>query len=139
MLLTFRSDIQPFITAYCGNSAFAQSNRNPQIPVIIEHIIWVLYTRYREYGRSVISIALTQNKDLYSQLTSITVFPNPADKIISINGIENTNLIVTNTAGMVIMTVNNYNGEYIDVSSLTPGCYFVIIDDVTVPFIKKQF
>ncbi|MBN1112713.1 MAG: C10 family peptidase, partial [Bacteroidales bacterium] len=56
----------------------------------------------------------------------LTIYPNPTKDVIIINGINNVNLTIYNSAGKTVKTINNYQeNQTINVSDLEPGIYFV--------------
>ncbi|MCF0206021.1 MAG: T9SS type A sorting domain-containing protein [Bacteroidales bacterium] len=61
-----------------------------------------------------------------SQLSEMTVFPNPANQIINIANAQGCDIDIINTLGQVVMKINNASSnEVVDISSLAEGTYFV--------------
>lgn len=64
---------------------------------------------------------------------------NPAESVLEFaghNGKAST-LYITDLKGARHITHNDWNGENVDVTSLSPGVYFVTINSKTLKFIKK--
>ncbi len=62
---------------------------------------------------------------------SILVYPNPATDVISIDGLQdasNVDFIVTDILGKNVSKNSSLNNNQIDVSSLTPGIYFLLLN-----------
>jgi hypothetical protein len=68
-----------------------------------------------------------------------SVFPNPANDVININGLQKTyNLQLTNTLGQrFINRTSNKNHEVLDISSLSAGHYLLLVSDITEGTIYK--
>lgn len=78
-----------------------------------------------------------ENNNIDESDLRINIFPNPVDNILSFNynakSNSNTNIIIVNTQGLEVLQskISIIKGEYdysIDVSSLTSGVYYLIID-----------
>ena len=65
------------------------------------------------------------------------VYPNPADAEIRIAGAAGGNIYIFNAAGQQVLSVTNYQGNAIPVSSLTAGIYKVAYGRQAASFIKK--
>lgn len=65
-----------------------------------------------------------------SNLTSnISVYPNPANNVITVANAENANIVIVNMLGEVVANVNNASSnQNIDISKLANGTYFVKVD-----------
>ena len=65
------------------------------------------------------------------------VYPNPADYLITISGVQADKFRITNMLGQTLMTgcIDNEN-QQIDVSVLSPGVYFININGTTAKFVK---
>jgi hypothetical protein len=60
---------------------------------------------------------------------AISVFPNPANSIITVANAENEDIVVLNMLGEVVANVNNASSnQNIDISKLANGTYFVKVD-----------
>ncbi len=64
---------------------------------------------------------------------------NPVETMLEFTGYDGkaANLAITDLNGRRCITVNNWNGENVNVASLTPGLYFVTINNNSIKFIKK--
>lgn len=63
---------------------------------------------------------------LNSSNSSIKIFPNPTKSFFKIEGIESEQpLTIINAEGRVILTREVTSGDDVDVSTLTPGIYFI--------------
>ena len=71
--------------------------------------------------------------------SSISVFPNPVQETLTVNGVKKDALInVYSMNGALLKTVKAQdNSTKVDVSSLQQGIYFLQIDKQVVKFIKK--
>lgn len=68
---------------------------------------------------------------------NITVYPNPVVNELHVSGIDfNTNVIIFNTNGQVVLNQIVNDGESINVSNFNKGMYIVKIDDKTFKIIK---
>ncbi len=87
---------------------------------------------------SVITEWLTPNSVEELNNTQVAVYPNPASDYIIIPDIEFKEIRIVSSIGTeVIQPVASNNSGKIDISTLIPGLYFVIIDGKTTPFIKN--
>ena len=70
---------------------------------------------------------------------SISLYPNPANNIIYLSGVENETVEIYNIFGQSVKTVNNYNSNTeINISDLSKGVYLIKIDNSqSLRFIKK--
>lgn len=66
----------------------------------------------------------------FAKVSLVSIFPNPANKLINISGIEVNDLVkITNIAGQVVHNVKATNElNKIDIGHLSPGLYFVIVN-----------
>lgn len=72
----------------------------------------------------------------------ISVYPNPASDVLTIQGLEKTGTeIAVSLYDATGKTNNNYkvqDGNELNISNLTPGAYYIVIDGMpTINFIKK--
>jgi len=67
----------------------------------------------------------------------LTVYPNPADDFITINAADGATVNIYNNAGALIITLEAYSGQFIDISQLISGHYIVKVNNQTVAFIKR--
>lgn len=71
----------------------------------------------------------------------IAVYPNPTSDILTIQGLEETEtefIVLTETASGKSQRVNIQDGNQINVSTLNPGVYMVVINGIpSFNFIKK--
>ena len=69
--------------------------------------------------------------DIVQLSNVVTLYPNPASTVISIDSRlnESFKISIYNTAGILVKRVNNvFNGQEIDISTLTKGFYFASIE-----------
>ncbi len=70
--------------------------------------------------------------DMYN---SISVYPNPANSIITVANAENANIVVMNIIGEVVTVINSASSnQTIDISNYAAGTYFVKVDSKTIKF-----
>ena len=68
----------------------------------------------------------------------VVIYPNPANDVIYIKGLdENDGYKIVDITGKVLLRGSAYNGEAIDVTSLSSGVYFFQSNGTTIKFIKK--
>ena len=72
-----------------------------------------------------------------SELSNVVLAPNPADNFITISGVENATVIVYGVNGATLISIANYNGEDINISSLAAGVYNVKVNNAVYSLIKK--
>ena len=72
-----------------------------------------------------------------SELSNVVLAPNPADNFITISGVENATVIVYGVNGTTLISIANYNGEDINISSLAAGVYNVKVNSAVYSLIKK--
>ena len=71
------------------------------------------------------------------ELSAIAVYPSPAVNYISVSGINaDSAYSIVNTNGQIVVA-GTYNGNEVDVTSLTAGTYFFISGEKSIAFIKK--
>ena len=70
-------------------------------------------------------------------LKAVVITPNPANSYISIQGAENAKIAIYSATGAALFSIEAYNGENIDISSLAIGTYYAKINGVGYSFIKK--
>jgi hypothetical protein len=65
-----------------------------------------------------------------SNLTStISVYPNPANNVITVANAENSNIVVLNMVGEVVASIENASAnQTIDITNLASGSYFVRVN-----------
>jgi len=68
--------------------------------------------------------------DVNSNLASVvSVYPNPANNVITVANAENTSIVITNVLGEVVANINNAtSNQTIDISNLANGTYFVRVN-----------
>jgi len=89
-------------------------------------------SNYGLFKTDVLSDVPEKNND-YSQ--GLTIIPNPASDFIILHSNENSNAEIFDIFGEIVMTIS-IGQEKIDVSSLTPGLYFVRVGDKVIKFVK---
>lgn len=74
----------------------------------------------------------------FMNATALTIYPSPTHDMLMISNANNDNfdLMINNIFGQEVMSVKNYNGNYIDISHLKNGVYFVTDGISIVKFIK---
>ena len=65
-------------------------------------------------------------------IVSITVYPNPAQDFIKINGLSSSfvDISIIDVSGRIVWEANQYTNDVIDVSMLSNGYYQLMINDV---------
>ncbi len=61
--------------------------------------------------------------------SDVMIFPNPANNRIFVKGIEKADISIFSITGQQVMTVNSFDGNSIDVSSLQNGIYTIQIKE----------
>jgi uncharacterized delta-60 repeat protein len=70
--------------------------------------------------------------------TNLSIYPNPANNVVTVNINQNTILTILNLQGKVLDQIAVSNGEQIDVSHLSSGVYFIKTSEgQQVKFIKE--
>ena len=111
-----------------GNSA-----NNGEVPFLMVDIIWKKL--------NAVMCNSTAANNLYSNQSSISIYPNPANTSINIDIPSNTNsqITISNVMGEVIIKVDNQNE--IDISKLSNGLYILSVKQeqsvYTQKFIKQ--
>ncbi len=76
-----------------------------------------------------------------NQLTDISIYPNPANGTININGIANSDVVIYDITGKLIKEFKDLNSTTIDISDMTQGVYFLNVNNKdgvkTLKFIKN--
>jgi hypothetical protein len=76
-----------------------------------------------------------------NQLTDISIYPNPANGTININGIANSDVVIYDIAGKLIKEFKDLSSTTIDISDMTQGVYFLNVSNKdgvkTLKFIKN--
>lgn len=67
-----------------------------------------------------ISIGIDANKR-----NDIGLYPNPTSGLFQIKGLENMNISVFNTYGLLVASFRNLPGKQINLTQLEPGIYFI--------------
>jgi predicted outer membrane repeat protein len=81
-------------------------------------------------------VDLTAGIDQYEHVVSI--YPNPASEIITLNVAQPTAVVLTSANGTVLANIELNNETTIDVSTYAPGIYFIrTAEGQTVKFIKE--
>ena len=88
---------------------------------------------------------ITFNEDgtsiIESKDTSIaSINPNPVKDVLTINNadaIYGNDICIYSVTGMLVAKHSQWNGEYIDVSNLNPGVYFINTNSTTLKFVKQ--
>jgi len=122
-----------------GGDPATSSEQNPTVMYALEGLYDVTLT---------VSNATSSNtmvKEDYIEVDHITgipnnnefginVFPNPSTGIVFIEGAENANIKVYNTAGTVVASFNEFSNNSIDLTQLENGIYFIkiIIENETI-------
>lgn len=61
--------------------------------------------------------------------SAISIYPNPANNVVTVANAENSNIVITNMLGEVVATVENASSvESINISNLANGTYFVRVN-----------
>ncbi len=63
---------------------------------------------------------------------SVSIYPNPASDYLNIINAQNANIEIVNVTGQTVLSLENLNNnQIVDVSQLSPGTYFVKINNGT--------
>lgn len=80
-------------------------------------------------NRACIDVTRALGVDAYDPI-SVSLFPNPASYYVVIQGAENAQLQIFDMAGRMVYTIENaLENQWIDISSLSEGLYFVRVFD----------
>lgn len=82
-----------------------------------------------------INCSVLESKEILSDTTILTLYPNPAFNELKINGLDNRTDYIIYTAEMKPLTCARYN-QKIDISELTPGLYHISLNGTYFKFIK---
>jgi len=77
-----------------------------------------------------------KNVGIINYKDNITIYPNPANNIVNISGIDVANVKIFNNIGQLIL--NEYNINEINVSKLTNGIYILSVETSTGNTIQKK-
>ncbi|MBD5227584.1 MAG: T9SS type A sorting domain-containing protein [Bacteroidales bacterium] len=71
--------------------------------------------------------------------STLRLLTNPVGEMLEMTGLqaESAPLVITSLNGETKLSLAEWRGEAVDVSSLTPGLYFVTVNRTTLKFIKK--
>jgi len=70
--------------------------------------------------------------------TLMTLYPNPASRVINVNINKTSQVVIYNIMGQAVKSFNGHAGiNTVDVSSFTPGVYFMSIGENTQKFVVK--
>jgi hypothetical protein len=75
---------------------------------------------------------------LENKLPELEVFPNPASEAFKINVDEATRLQLTDLSGRVLISIEAYQGEEIDIQELPKGIYLIQLDGYQATKLLKQ-
>jgi hypothetical protein len=76
-----------------------------------------------------------ESKEILSDTTILTLYPNPAFNELKISGLDNRTDYIIYTTEMKPLTRGRYY-EKIDISELTPGLYHISFNGTYFKFIK---
>ena len=128
-------------------------NSISKIDITLENVI-----RFSENGVGIYKGETLQKTFSYADLSSLSFFVseesgvsqvitsdgvslrhNPVESTLEFNGtLENkTTLNIFDLAGGLRLSIQEWSGESVDVSGLTPGLYIIKFDNQTIKFIKK--
>ncbi|NLA23673.1 MAG: T9SS type A sorting domain-containing protein, partial [Bacteroidales bacterium] len=64
-----------------------------------------------------------------SHTANVSIYPNPANNIVTIANAENSNISIMDITGKTLVSINNASAnQTIDISNLSQGAYFINID-----------
>jgi len=94
------------------------------------------WTSINGTGTPVIILDLTDPTSV-NQISknNISVYPNPSNGLVTINGVEKASVNVYNTLGALVMSANNVNS--IDMSALANGTYMVKVTTANESVVKQ--
>lgn len=71
--------------------------------------------------------------------TSVSLYPNPADQVVNLQGVSGDVVTITNVHGQIMQVIDTHGATEmeINVMSLSGGIYFVQMGHETIRFVKK--
>jgi len=94
------------------------------------------WTSINGTGTPVIILDLTDPTSVNQvSKNNISVYPNPSNGLVTINGVEKASVNVYNTLGALVMSANNVNS--IDMSALANGTYMVKVTTANESVVKQ--
>lgn len=99
-----------------------------------------LKTTFNYEGLSYITFRLTDNAGVKDMVVSkLRLQENPVRESLNFIGYEGdaTSLTVFDASGKIVVKNDSWRGEPINVSRLSPGIYFTVINNTTFKIIKK--
>ena len=81
-------------------------------------------------GNVAIRVNVAESSNVESNIAAaISVYPNPANNVITVANAENENIVVINMLGEVVANISNAtSNQTIDISELSNGTYFVRVN-----------
>ena len=105
----------------------------PAFASYIQNMVWEIVTNYERTG-----ISGTLSQDKVTLESSLKVFPNPSNKIITIHfnndTVLNSTITINNLLGQTVYTGNETT---IDISALTKGTYVLKVNNESLKFVKN--
>lgn len=116
-----------------GDGGTTSTEENPTMNYTTNGTYNVVLTATNECGTSVATDSITI--DLCTEIeenaaNEISIYPNPANNVITIANAENANVEFVNALGQTVMTKNGIsNNQSVDISNLVSGTYFIKINE----------
>jgi hypothetical protein len=87
-------------------------------------------------ANNTICVTVTRTTDISTIMTDIiSIYPNPANNLITVNNAENENIVVLNMLGEVVANIDNASSnQTIDISNLANGSYFIRVNYEIIKF-----
>lgn len=83
------------------------------------------------------SIYLDEIVGIYDIEASISIYPNPSSDFIIIDGANYENIKIYNNLGQIVLEIQKYNGQQIDVRNLPTGVFILEVGNISQKIIKK--
>ena len=145
----FYSEVFPHIDCYCPAQTTIKIKKDAYSKAIVSIMFRnaigsteenLGYSVYRLYDSKEIDLSSVMSIDNSSILSTIAIFPNPVQNVFHINLRESktVNLEIYDIQGSLLLSKNTTPEKGIDVSFLSSGLYFVLIDKKHIGHIIKK-
>ena len=137
------TNINDFVSIYSGTAADSWTARTANLSAYSGQTIRVVF-HHQSYNRYMLKIDNMTIEVLGGSNNGIndingnefTVYPNPVKNTLNINGVEpGTEIRIYDVTGSEVMNFD-YEGQNINVESLTNGVYVLRIGSSTIKFVK---
>ena len=138
-LLYIATDVGVYFSEDDGASWEILGTELPLVPVIdIDFHLASRKLAAATYGRSIFTydLPLPTATDDFDGTDAIVIYPNPVIDQLMIDGlVKGASISIIDMSGKLIMDSENY-GEFVDVSGLVAGVYFVRVENRLFKFVK---